>query len=81
MTDQETQKIYLLDATGKFCPTPIEETAKKVEEIEVGGIIKLISDDPEVFSELSAWCKTNGHRVIGHYVQNYVYTIYVEKKH
>ena len=76
----ETKKIYILDAVGTFCPIPIIRTAELIKDMEVGEIIKLLSDDPGVVADMQAWCEANKQKLIGNYMQdNYTYILYVEK--
>ena len=78
----ETKKIYTLDTIGTYCPVPIIKTAEFIQDIEVGEIIKVVSDDPGVVPDMEAWCKANGHKLIGHSIsEEYNYIVYVEKTH
>jgi tRNA 2-thiouridine synthesizing protein A len=81
MEEPKTQKIYTLDERGKFCPVPVIKVAEKIREVEVGAIIKLISDDPGVYNDMQAWCEANNHKIIGHMTQDDVITIYIQKNH
>jgi len=53
-----------LDCTGLYCPVPIFETRKKIDEIKPGEILKLIADDPASEEDISAWSKTTGNKLL-----------------
>ena len=55
---------YELDARRMFCPMPVIRTQDKVNELQVGDILKVFSTDPGALSDIPAWCRINGHKVI-----------------
>ncbi len=79
MEEDKTKKIYTIDTIGYFCPIPIIKLSEKIKEVEVGSLVKLLSDDPAVLADVSAWCKANGQKLVGHQVQKEVYILYIEK--
>ena len=72
-----------LDTLGLFCPMPIIKTSKKVKELAVGQVLKVISDDEGIKKDMPAWCETTGHQFLGlEEEQNGAaihYTTYVKK--
>ena len=55
---------YELDARRMFCPMPVIRTQDKIKELQVGDILKVFSTDPGALSDIPAWCRINGHKVI-----------------
>ncbi|OQA14365.1 MAG: Sulfurtransferase TusA [bacterium ADurb.Bin363] len=53
-----------LDCTGLYCPVPIFETRKKIDDMESGKILKLIADDPASEEDIGAWSKTTGNKLL-----------------
>lgn len=54
-----------LDTLGLFCPMPIIKTSKKIKELAVGQVLKVISDDEGIKKDMPAWCETTGHEYVG----------------
>lgn len=54
----------VLDCLGLFCPVPIYLTAKKMNELKVGEILEVISDDEGIIEDMPAWCKNSGQLVL-----------------
>ncbi len=46
----------ILDLTGFFCPVPVHETRKTLENMQTGSIIKVLCDDPETKHDIPALC-------------------------
>lgn len=52
-----------VDSLGKRCPAPIIDLARALKDIEVGDQIRLKSDDPATWIDLSAWARMTGNIV------------------
>lgn len=50
-----------VDATGRRCPVPVIELAKHVPDVDVGGTVELLADDPAAAGDVAAWCRMRGH--------------------
>ncbi len=55
---------YQLDARRMFCPMPVIRTQDKVNELEPGDTLEVVSTDPGALNDIPAWCRINGHKVI-----------------
>jgi tRNA 2-thiouridine synthesizing protein A len=55
----------VLDCRGMRCPLPVIELARRIEDVDVGGIIAVIADDPAAATDVPAWCRLRGHDYIG----------------
>jgi tRNA 2-thiouridine synthesizing protein A len=53
-----------LDCMGQKCPQPIIELARRIGEVEVGGLAELLADDPAAGPDLAAWCRMRGHEIV-----------------
>ncbi|AKG90673.1 putative redox protein, regulator of disulfide bond formation [Geoglobus ahangari] len=53
-----------VDCIGMFCPTPLFEARKAVEEVEVGEIVEVLADDPSAKKDIPEWAERAGHEVV-----------------
>ena len=53
-----------LDTRGHLCPQPILDLAAAIRELEVGGVIRVLSDDAAIAYDLPAWCQSTGHQLL-----------------
>ncbi len=60
----EIKADSVLDCLGLFCPVPIYLTAKKMNELKVGEVLEVISDDEGIIEDMPAWCKNSGQLVL-----------------
>ncbi len=56
---------YLIDTKGLLCPMPVIRAQDKVEELQPGDRLEVISTDPGALNDIPAWCRINGHTVVG----------------
>ncbi len=52
-----TDVALILDCRGWKCPRPIIELARRIPEVEVGQVVRLIADDPAAETDVAAWCR------------------------
>lgn len=53
-----------VDCIGMFCPMPLFEARKAVEEVEVGEIVEILADDPSAKKDIPEWAERSGHEVV-----------------
>jgi len=53
-----------LDCVGLYCPMPIFMTKEKIDEIEVGQVLKVEADDPAAEEDIKRWAKRTGHQIL-----------------
>ena len=70
---------FELDTLGMQCPVPIVKTAKKMKELEIGQVLKVISDDEGIQEDMPAWANATGNEFLGIEEEGEVYTVYVKK--
>jgi TusA-related sulfurtransferase len=63
MTDDK-EVAETLDCVGLFCPEPLFQTREAIEQIEVGEVLEVFSDDPAAESDLQAFAKRAGHEMV-----------------
>jgi tRNA 2-thiouridine synthesizing protein A len=54
-----------LDCLGMRCPLPVIMLAKRVAEVPVGGVIRVLADDPAARVDIPAWCRMRSHEFVG----------------
>jgi tRNA 2-thiouridine synthesizing protein A len=53
----------IVDTRGLFCPLPVIKTSDALQDIDPGGFVEVIADDPAIVIDLPAWCDSNGHAI------------------
>ena len=53
-----------VDARRLLCPMPVIRTQNRVKQLEPGTQVEVICTDPGALSDIPAWCRINGHRLI-----------------
>jgi tRNA 2-thiouridine synthesizing protein A len=56
---------YQLDARRLFCPMPVIRAQNKVAELQPGDVLEVTCTDPGALNDIPAWCRINGHQVLG----------------
>lgn len=74
------QVSRLIDATGLFCPLPIQKLSAALREVEAGALVQLVSTDPGTPGDLQAFCKATHHLLIDTRVEGERFTALVRKK-
>ncbi|WP_051451655.1 cysteine desulfurase/sulfurtransferase TusA family protein [Actinospica robiniae] len=54
-----------IDALGKLCPLPVIELGKRIGQVQVGGTVRVLADDPAARLDIPAWCRLTGHDYLG----------------
>jgi cysteine desulfurase len=63
MSDERPQPV--VDALGKACPMPVIELAKAIADVELGGEIVVLADDPGAKVDIPVWCRMKGQEFVG----------------
>jgi NADPH-dependent 2,4-dienoyl-CoA reductase/sulfur reductase-like enzyme/peroxiredoxin family protein/TusA-related sulfurtransferase/rhodanese-related sulfurtransferase len=53
-----------IDACGLQCPGPILRVKKEMESLRPGESIRISATDPGFVSDIAAWCKSTGNRLV-----------------
>ena len=70
---------HKLDCVGLYCPMPIYETSKKIEELKAGEILEVIADDQGIKRDMPAWAETTGNEFLGIEEEGGEIKVYVKK--
>ncbi len=58
---------YELDARRMLCPMPVIKTQNRVKTLTKGDTLDVICTDPGALSDIPAWARINGHKVISNH--------------
>ena len=56
--------VHDLDARGLLCPLPVIRTQDRVSGLRPGERLRVRCTDPGTESDIPAWCRINGHRIV-----------------
>ena len=54
-----------LDCLGQRCPLPVVGLARRLPELPIGAVLRVLADDPAAASDIPAWCRLRGHEFAG----------------
>ncbi len=55
---------HTLDARRLLCPLPVIRVQEKVSGLSSGDVLEVWCTDPGARSDIPAWCRINGHRLL-----------------
>ena len=69
MTDEDAVDTWdadalVLDQRGRRCPLPVIELARRIVEVPVGEVVRLLSDDPAAATDIPAWCVMRSQELV-----------------
>ena len=53
-----------LDCRGMLCPLPVIELARHVDDVEVGALLAVVTEDVAARVDVPAWCRMRGHAYV-----------------
>lgn len=59
------EPVLVVDATGKRCPLPVIDLARRIPDVAVGEVVALLADDEAARLDVPAWCEMRGHDYLG----------------
>ena len=71
--------VIELDARRLLCPMPVIRLQDCVEKQDSGVKVRITCTDPGTMSDIPAWCRINGHRVLATDQQDHEYIFLVQK--
>ncbi|MDR0966844.1 MAG: sulfurtransferase TusA family protein [Myxococcales bacterium] len=69
-----------VDASGLFCPMPIQKLSTMLRSAQGGAIVQFISTDPGTPGDLKAFCKATRHALLGTCIQDNRFMAWVQKR-
>ena len=56
--------MITLDCLGQRCPLPVVALAKALPRVPVGGVVRVLADDPAAANDIPAWCRMKGQELV-----------------
>ncbi len=56
--------LHELDARRLLCPMPVIRTQNKASTLAAGDQLVVTCTDPGALSDIPAWCRITGHKII-----------------
>lgn len=57
-------RVHELDARRLLCPLPVIRVQDRIRGLASGERLRVVCTDPGALSDVPAWCRLNGHRVL-----------------
>jgi TusA-related sulfurtransferase len=54
-----------LDCRGMLCPQPVIALAKRIGDVEIGGLVGVVSTDAASRHDIPAWCRMREQEYVG----------------
>jgi tRNA 2-thiouridine synthesizing protein A len=54
----------VLDCRGQRCPLPVINLARRLPELPVGTVVRVLADDPAAAVDIPAFCRMRGHEFV-----------------
>ncbi len=54
-----------LDCRGQRCPLPVIALARRLAELPMGTVLRVLADDPAAANDIPAWCRLRGQEYLG----------------
>ena len=77
--EPEVKYDQLLDCTGLYCPAPVFETRKKIDEMKKDEILLMMADDPASEEDMKAWAKRTGNELMSVSKKDDIFTFLIKK--
>jgi tRNA 2-thiouridine synthesizing protein A len=55
----------VLDCRGQRCPLPVIALARRLPDLPIGAVIRVLADDPAAANDIPAWCRMRDQDYLG----------------
>jgi tRNA 2-thiouridine synthesizing protein A len=55
----------VLDCLGQRCPLPVIALARRLPQLPLGAVIRVLADDPAAANDIPAWCRLRDQEFVG----------------
>ncbi|MEU1603427.1 sulfurtransferase TusA family protein [Micromonospora matsumotoense] len=56
--------VEVLDCRGQRCPLPVIALARRLHELPIGAVLRVLADDPAAAVDIPAWCRMRGQEFV-----------------
>jgi tRNA 2-thiouridine synthesizing protein A len=60
----ETDYDLELDARGLFCPEPVMMLHNRINDVQPGGVLRVVATDPSTTRDIPRFCQFLGHELV-----------------
>lgn len=53
-----------LDARGLFCPEPVMMLHNRINDVQPGGVLRVVATDPSTTRDITRFCQFLGHELV-----------------
>ena len=78
--EQTSKPKETLDCVGLYCPEPLFQTREKIDDIEPGEILEVLSDDPAAEEDLKRFAKRTGNEIVKFEKDGDILRFFIKKK-
>jgi tRNA 2-thiouridine synthesizing protein A len=71
----------VLDCRGQRCPLPVIALATRLPSLPLGGVLRVLADDPAASGDIPAWCRMRAQEYAGRHVVDGVPAYDVRRTH
>ncbi|HEX6873749.1 MAG TPA: sulfurtransferase TusA family protein [Micromonosporaceae bacterium] len=64
-TPDLAQPDEVLDCRGQRCPMPVIALARRLPQLPIGAVLRVLADDPAAATDLAAWCRMRDQHFLG----------------
>ncbi len=68
-----------IDCSGMNCPLPVVKTKKELEKLNTGEILKVIATDPGSNSDIPAFCRRTGKKLLHNEEADHKFLFFIQK--
>jgi len=54
----------VVDCLGQRCPQPVIALARRLPQLPIGGLVRVLADDPAAAIDIPAWCRMRGQEFV-----------------
>ncbi|GAA0567703.1 hypothetical protein GCM10010172_59800 [Paractinoplanes ferrugineus] len=54
-----------LDCLGQRCPLPVIALARRIRDVAIGEVVRVLADDPAAANDIPAWCRMKQQEYLG----------------
>jgi tRNA 2-thiouridine synthesizing protein A len=65
VTTAQTDPAEVLDCLGQRCPLPVIALARRLPQLPLGAVIRVLADDPAAANDIPAWCRMRDQQFLG----------------
>ena len=61
----ESGPEVVVDCLGQRCPLPVIALARRLPQVTVGAVVRVLADDPAAANDIPAWCRMRAQEFVG----------------